>query len=107
MNVKTNHNINCAIALAGLRDVVDPEVGLNVVDMGLIYELNFDEQEKNIDVLMTLSTRFCPMGESIVDGVTNNLKINFPGYDIRVELTFNPPWKFEMISEEGRVFLNR
>ncbi|HEX5151547.1 MAG TPA: metal-sulfur cluster assembly factor [Parafilimonas sp.] len=107
MNVKTNHHINCTIALAGLHDVVDPEVGLNVVDMGLIYELNFNEKEKKIDALMTLSTRFCPMGESIVDGVTNNLRINFPNWDVAVELTFNPPWNYEMISEEGRIFLNR
>jgi len=107
MNVKTNNNINCTIALAGLYEVVDPEVGLNVVDMGLIYELNFDEAEKKINALMTLSTRFCPMGESIVDGVTNNLKTNFPGYEVHVELTFNPSWNYEMISEEGRNFLNR
>src|SRR5215467_9506082 len=103
MNVKTNHSINCNIALAGMRDVLDPEVGLNVVDMGLIYELNFDETQKKVDVLMTLSTRFCPMGESIVDGVTNNLKTHFSDYAVLVELTFNPPWNYEMISEEGQI----
>src|SRR5215831_15489602 len=107
MNVKTNHKINCTIALAGLHDVVDPEIGLNVVDMGLIYELNFDEERKKIDVLMTLSTRFCPMGKSIAVGVTNNLKTNFPGYGVQVEITFDPSWSYEMISEEGRNFLNR
>jgi metal-sulfur cluster biosynthetic enzyme len=107
MNVKTNHDTDCTIALSGLHDVIDPEVGLNVVDMGLIYELNFHEEQKKIDVLMTLSTRFCPMGESIVDGVTNNLKINFPNWNVDVELTFDPPWNLEMISEEGRFFLNR
>src|SRR5262245_20844759 len=107
MNVKTNHVVNCPVALTGLHDVVDPEVGLNVVDMGLIYELNFNEVQKKLDVLMTLSTRFCPMGESIVDGVTNNLKANFCDYTVEVELTFNPPWSYEMISEEGRIFLNR
>lgn len=107
MNVRTNHTMNCTIALAGLYDVYDPEVGLNVVDMGLIYQINFDEEAKQIDVLMTLSTQFCPMGESIVDSVTNNLKNNFPGYTERVNLTFDPPWNYSMISEEGRKFLNR
>lgn len=107
MNVRTNHTMNCTIALAGLYDVYDPEVGLNVVDMGLIYQINFDEEAKQIDVLMTLSTQFCPMGESIVDSVTNNLKNNFAGYTERVNLTFDPPWNYSMISEEGRKFLNR
>jgi len=107
MNVRTNHTMNCTIALAGLYDVYDPEVGLNVVDMGLIYQINFDEEAKQIDVLMTLSTQFCPMGESIVDSVTNNLKNNFPGYTVQVNLTFDPPWNYTMISEEGRKFLNR
>jgi metal-sulfur cluster biosynthetic enzyme len=107
MNVATNGHINCDIALEGLHDVIDPEVGLNVVDMGLIYELYFEDTQKMIFVLMTLSTRFCPMGESIVDGVTNNLKTNFPGWDVEVELTFEPSWNVEMISEEGRIFLNR
>ena len=107
MNVETNHNIKCTIALAGLQEVYDPEVGLNVVDMGLIYKLNFDEDAKRIDALMTLSTQFCPMGESIVNGVSNRLKISFPGYDVRVSLTFDPPWNYEMISEEGRNFLNK
>ena len=107
MNVRTNHTMNCTIALAGLYDVYDPEVGLNVVDMGLIYQINFDEEAKQIDVLMTLSTQFCPMGESIVDSVTNNLKNNFLGYTVQVNLTFDPPWNYTMISEEGRKFLNR
>ena len=106
MNVRTNHTMNCTIALAGLYDVYDPEVGLNVVDMGLIYQINFDEEAKQIDVLMTLSTQFCPMGESIVDSVTNNLKNNFLGYTVQVNLTFDPPWNYTMISEEGRKFLN-
>lgn len=107
MNVRTNHTMNCTIALAGLYDVYDPEVGLNVVDMGLIYQINFGEEAKQIDVLMTLSTQFCPMGESIVDSVTNNLKNNFSGYTVEVNLTFDPPWNYTMISEEGRKFLNR
>ena len=107
MNVETNHNIKCTIALTGLQGVYDPEIGLNVVDMGLIYQLNFDEEEQRIDALMTLSTQFCPMGESIVNGVSNRLKTSFPEYDVVVNLTFDPPWNYEMISEEGRNFLNR
>ena len=107
MNVQTNCKIKCLIALAGLHEVLDPEIGLSVVDMGLIYQLNFEEEEKKIFGVMTLSTQFCPMGQSIVDGVRNNLASGFPEYDVQVELTFDPSWNYEMISKEGQDFLNR
>jgi metal-sulfur cluster biosynthetic enzyme len=106
MNVKTNHSIQCTVALALLQEVIDPELGLNVVDLGLIYELNFYDEEKKLDVLMTLSTRFCPMGQSIQDSVKTQLENNFPGYTVNVQLTFDPPWSYEKISIEGRDFLN-
>jgi metal-sulfur cluster biosynthetic enzyme len=107
MNVVTNHTTNCSKALAGLKEVLDPEVGLNVVDLGLIYQLNFEEEAKKILALMTLTTQFCPMGGAIVDGVTNSLESGFPDYNVLVSVTFDPPWNQEMISKEGIDFLNR
>ena len=107
MNVITNNNIRCTIALAALHNVTDPEIGLNVVDLGLICQLDFDEVSRKVYVLMTLTTQFCPMGESIVDGVTQTLQSVFPGDEIDVALTFDPPWNHERISEEGRKFLNQ
>ena len=106
MNVATNNNIKCTAALAGLQNVMDPEIGLNVVDLGLIYKLDFDEAEKKICCAITLTTPFCPMGESITDAARVTLKESFPEYDINMELTFDPPWNHQMISEEGREFLN-
>lgn len=103
----TNHTTNCSRALAGLREVLDPEVGLNVVDLGLIYQLNFEEGAKKVFALMTLTTQFCPMGGAIVDGVTNSLESGFPDYDVQVTVTFDPSWNQEMISKEGIDFLNR
>lgn len=107
MNDNKDDTTRIAEALSGLKHVIDPEIGLNIVDMGLIYELKFEEESKRIQVLMTLSTRFCPMGESIVEGVTNNLTDRFPGYDVQIQVTFDPPWSYAMISPEGRAFLNR
>jgi metal-sulfur cluster biosynthetic enzyme len=94
-------------ALAALRWVFDPEVGLNVVDMGLIYELSMEEEAKKILVLMTLSTPYCPMGQSIVDSVKNRLELSCPGYEIAITVTFEPAWSMEMITAEGQEFLNR
>ena len=106
MNVITNNNIKCTVALAALQNVMDPEIGLNVVDLGLIYQLDFDETERKIFCRMTLTTQFCPMGESITNAVKETLHFTFPECDAAIVLTFEPTWNHEMISEEGHEFLN-
>ncbi len=106
MNIITNSDIQCTVALAALQNVIDPEIGLNIVDLGLIYQLDFDESEKKIYCSMTLTTQFCPMGESITNAVKENLKLTFPEYEPTIELTFDPAWNYEMISDAGREFLN-
>lgn len=105
-NVITNNNLKCTVALAGLQNVVDPEIGLNIVDLGLIYQIDFDESDMKMYCAMTLTTQFCPMGESITNAVKENLKLSFPEYEVAIAITFDPPWSHEMISEEGREFLN-
>ncbi len=106
MNVITNHKLKCSRALAALEQVVDPEIGLNVVDLGLIYQIDFDEQKNMIFVLMTLTTQFCPMGESISGAVTRVIEHTFPDYTVQLEITFSPHWNNTMISKEGKLFLN-
>ena len=90
-----------------LRDVMDPEIGLNLVDLGLIYQLDFDENKKVIYCSMTLTTQFCPMGESITNAVKAKLKLTFPEYEPSVNLAFDPRWNHERISDEGNEFLNK
>lgn len=106
MNEITNDDIKCKMALDALHDVMDPEIGLNVADLGLIYQIDFDETAKKIYCTMTLTTQFCPMGESISNGVTNALEQTFPDYEAGVKVIFDPPWNAEKISPEGREFLN-
>jgi len=106
MNVITNNDNNCNLALSALKDVLDPEIGLNVVDLGLIYSINFNEDKNHIFIVMTLTTQFCPMGESIRDNVKQTTEYLFKGYTVDVDVVFDPPWSMEMISEEGRKFLN-
>lgn len=106
MNVITNNNIKCTIALAVLQQVMDPEIGLNIVDLGLIYQIDFDDTENKLYCTMTLTTQFCPMGESITDATREVLISAFPEYDVQIELTFEPHWNHERISAEGQQFLN-
>lgn len=106
MNIITNDNEKIIHATDALKNVIDPEIGLNVVDLGLIYQIDFDEAEKKVYCTMTLTTQFCPMGQSISDGVTNALEHTFTDFEIELNVVFNPPWNSQKISEEGREFLN-
>lgn len=84
-----------------LSHVIDPELEINIVDLGLIYEINFRE-EKKIQIIMTFSTPGCPLGESIENGVKNVLTEEFPSYQTEVEIVFEPLWSVELISEKGK-----
>ena len=106
-NVITNDNLQCTVALAALQNVMDPEIGLNIVDLGLIYQLDFDESEKKIYCAMTLTTQFCPMGQSITSAVKRVLENTFTAMVVQLTLTFTPPWNHERISEEGQKYLNQ
>lgn len=107
MNIITNDLIKCKDALRFLERVFDPEIGLNVVDLGLIYEISFNEEENKATCSMTLTTQFCPMGESIVENVRIALQSAYSNSHIEVKLCFQPPWNYDRISESGRIFLNR
>jgi metal-sulfur cluster biosynthetic enzyme len=85
----------------GLKNVYDPEIGINIVDLGLVYDADIAE---NGDVLvtMTLTSLGCPLGPVIVQEVTNALK-DLPGIgDVDIKLVWSPPWSPEMMSEEAK-----
>ena len=88
-----------------LKQVLDPEIGINIVDLGLVYEVSVSE-ENEIKVVMTLTTPGCPMGQSITDTVTNLLTRHLPGYTVKIELVWFPAWDAGMISEAGQAQLN-
>ncbi len=106
-NIITNNNELSELALKGLYNVYDPEVGVNIVDLGLVYQINFNEVEKKLNLIMTLTTQFCPMGESITNDATQSLTNAFPDWQVNVELTFEPPWDYTKISPEGNKLLGR
>lgn len=104
--VITNNEALCAEALAALKQVIDPEIGLNIVDLGLVYQADFDTSAKEMFITMTLTTQYCPMGESIRSSAINALREAFPEYTLHFDLVFDPPWHSDRISEEGEKFLN-
>jgi metal-sulfur cluster biosynthetic enzyme len=87
-----------------LKQIIDPELGINIVDLGLVYKVLY-RQGESIDVEMTLTTKGCPMGEAIINGVGEILQENYPDYRVKVYLTWEPKWTSEMISEEGMALL--
>jgi len=83
--------------LDALRQVLDPEIGMNIVDLGLIYDVKIAGSE--VRVAMTLTTAGCPMSESIRSGAELAL-LNLAGVAAaHVELVFDPPWHPGMISQ--------
>ena len=88
-------------AQTALMQVIDPELFVNVIDLGLVYAVDFTDAAK-VKVTMTLSTPGCPMGDAITGGVRNALESAFPGRDIDVDVVWEPRWNFHMISDEGK-----
>ena len=88
------------LILETLRQVVDPEIDCNIVDLGLIYGTQIDGRK--VTVQMTLTTQGCPMHESIACGVKTAL-LNLEGVeDATVDVVWDPPWNPSMMTEDGR-----
>jgi len=88
------------VVMEALREVYDPELHYNIVDLGLIYDV--DIKDGDVHVLMTLTTPACPIGPMIVEQVQELLGI-MPGIsDVDVEFTFDPPWGPDMMTEEAK-----
>lgn len=88
--------------IKALKLVIDPEVQINIIDMGLVYHVDIDEVEKKITITMTLSSPHCPMGNTIITAVQNCIEFNFASYIGEVNLVWEPAWSVEEISEEGK-----
>ena len=89
-----------------ILEVMDPEIGLSVVDLGLVYRAT--RGDGGIEVALTLTTRACPLGEMIVEDVRERLARRFQDAPrIAVTLVWNPPWNPDRITERGRALLGQ
>jgi metal-sulfur cluster biosynthetic enzyme len=87
-----------------LKNVIDPELGLNIVDLGLVYEIDIDA-EGGIDIQYSLTTMGCPIGPLIEDQMRSFLR-GIPGVgEVRAEFVLRPPWTPEMMSDEAKAAL--
>ncbi|MCL5797550.1 MAG: metal-sulfur cluster assembly factor [Patescibacteria group bacterium] len=87
-----------------LKNIPDPELGISIVDLGLVYDVKADKNG-NVEVVMTLTTMGCPLFDLIADPVRMELSKVKGVKDVTVELTFDPPWTPEKMSKEARVKL--
>lgn len=84
-----------------LREVIDPEVGVNVVDLGLVYDIRLKTEAVEVDLTMTSPA--CPLGDMVIDEARRALRRVVPGdREIRVNLVWDPPWGPAMMSEQAR-----
>lgn len=84
-----------------LREVIDPEVGMNVVDLGLIYGI--DAADQRVNITMTMTTPACPMGSYLTDRVREAAQRAVPeAGEIRVGLVWEPHWSPEMMSDHAK-----
>ena|SRR3989344_5576235 len=86
-----------------LRECLDPELGVNIVDLGLVYGVTIEGSQVN--VLMTLTTPGCPLDSYFTKDISAKLKTLKGISDVSVELTFEPPWSPTKMSEESKDLL--
>jgi len=87
-----------------LKTIYDPEIPVDIYELGLIYDV-FVNEDRDVKILMTLTTPNCPVAESLPMEVEEKVKSLDEVKDAEVEITFDPPWTQELMSEEAKLEL--
>jgi FeS assembly SUF system protein len=90
--------------IAELKTVYDPEIPVNIYEIGLIYKLTIND-DFMVHIVMTLTTPNCPVAESLPAEVREKIKALDGVKDVDLELTFEPPWTMEMLTNEAKLEL--
>jgi FeS assembly SUF system protein len=87
-----------------IQTCYDPEIPVNIHELGLIYEININE-DRNVHVMMTLTSPSCPVAETLPPDVESKIAGVEGVTSAKVEITFDPPWDQSMMSEEAKLEL--
>lgn len=90
--------------IAELKSIYDPEIPVNIYEIGLIYSIQIDD-DNMVHLVMTLTTPNCPVAESLPAEVREKVLSVKGVRDVDLELTFDPPWSMEMLSDEAKLEL--
>ena len=90
--------------IRALKEIYDPEIPVNIYEIGLIYKIQIDD-DFLVHIVMTLTTPNCPVAESLPAEVRERVKALEGVKDVDLELTFEPPWDMEMLSDEAKLEL--
>jgi FeS assembly SUF system protein len=85
-----------------LKTIFDPEIPVDIYELGLIYDVMINE-DRDVKILMTLTTPNCPVAESLPLDVENKVKSMEEVNDAEVEITFDPPWSQDLMSDEAKL----
>lgn len=88
-----------------LKNVLDPELGINIVDMGLIYDIKVTSKN-HVTIDMTLTTPACPLGPQITTDIKDNLKEITDIKKVKIELVWKPAWNRDMMTNDAKEMLN-
>ena len=102
---KENLTIKKEDIINQLKAVFDPEIPVNIYDLGLIYEIRIND-EKKVNIEMTLTSPNCPVAETLPQEVSQKIKKLNGMTSLAVYLTFDPPWDKDMMSEDAKLALD-
>ena len=90
--------------IENIKKVFDPEIPVNIYELGLIYDIKIDDG--NVEVIMTLTSPFCPVAGSLPKEVAARVSEVYGVKKANVELVFEPPWTMDLMSNEAKLELN-
>jgi len=91
--------------IAEIKKIYDPEIPVNIYELGLIYDINVDK-DNNVKIDMTLTSPNCPVAESLPNEVKNSVKEIKEVKDVDLSLVWEPPWDKSMMTESAKLELN-
>ena len=100
-----NQEILTTRIIETLKSIYDPEIPVDIYELGLIYDVFVKNDNKSVKIIMTLTTPNCPVAESLPKEVEDKVRAIEGIEEVVLELTFDPPWNQELMSEEAKLAL--